>query len=684
MNLLEVAVRFLHLAVVMLLVGSFSFHLLVRRPAFRRAERDLSPYFQSAFKSQFRLARWSLLIAVCTAVVGLIMKVATVTGVSWSESANLKAASSVLFGTQFGKIWILRMVLACFLAIALAVEQYRWMRSDSTALHLMGGVLTALLLTTLAGTGHAAAAEGVTLLTQVSMDALHLLAAGAWLGGLVSFATLFAWARRHRHRSTVPMMQEATARFSRLGVVSVSTLVITGLFNTWYFVGGIPPLLGTTYGQLLLIKLALLIPLLAFASRNLLYLKPRLSAVMVPEREEQATSLLAQLKRSVIGEVTFGATILVIVAMMGITPPARHVQPEWPFSFRLDWNAIKASPQAGSQVTYGSALSLLGVALFGFALPRPRHRRWLSAVAALATVSGGLIVATSISIDAYPTTYRRPAIAYQTISIANGMTLYHESCAMCHGKAGYGDGPAAAELNPKPADLTARHATDHTAGDLYWWLSHGVRGSAMPGFKESLTEDERWDVINFLRALSSSEKARSLAPIVETEARLVAPDFLYATNRGETKALKDNRGSKIVLLVLFFLPDSRDRLLELDRNVAKLTTADLEILVVPSDVKQAQEDVESRIGNLPLITDGSDEIFKTYSLFGHSLDMDRNSPEAFAPRHTEFLIDKSGYIRARWIAGEGTGWLKLENLLQQIEMLLQEKSRAPAPDDHVH
>ena len=58
--------------------------------------------------------------------------------------------------------------------------------------------------------------------------------------------------------------------------------------------------------------------------------------------------------------------------------------------------------------------------------------------------------------------------------------------AVCHGIAGYGDGPAAADLKPKPADLTARHAASHTVGDLYWWLSHGIKETAMPGFRGEL------------------------------------------------------------------------------------------------------------------------------------------------------------------------------------------------------
>jgi hypothetical protein len=50
----------------------------------------------------------------------------------------------------------------------------------------------------------------------------------------------------------------------------------------------------------------------------------------------------------------------------------------------------------------------------------------------------------------------------------------------------------------------------------------------------------------------------------------------------------------------------------------------------------------------------------------------------------EILIDKQGYIRARWLPTEGEAWRKMENLMVQVDSLLKEKPRAPAPDEHVH
>jgi len=136
--------------------------------------------------------------------------------------------------------------------------------------------------------------------------------------------------------------------------------------------------------------------------------------------------------------------------------------------------------------------------------------------------------------------------------------------------------------------------------------------------------------------------------------------------------------------VLVSLPESRDRLEQLEKMAARLTSASVEIILVPSDAQGYRNAVDSAVSQLPVVTEGNDEIFKTFSLFNHSFETDRNSPEALLPKHTEFLIDKRGYIRARWIAKEGGGWLNIENLLQEIETLQNEKSQVPAPADHVH
>ncbi len=81
-------------------------------------------------------------------------------------------------------------------------------------------------------------------------------------------------------------------------------------------------------------------------------------------------------------------------------------------------------------------------------------------------------------------------------SIARGGPIYNTHCALCHGEKGKGDGVAGSTLSPRPADLT-KHAGHHGDGELAWKIAHG-RG-AMPGFKNVLTEEQIWDVVNFIR-----------------------------------------------------------------------------------------------------------------------------------------------------------------------------------------
>ena len=85
----------------------------------------------------------------------------------------------------------------------------------------------------------------------------------------------------------------------------------------------------------------------------------------------------------------------------------------------------------------------------------------------------------------------------QASSIAAGSVIYEQNCVVCHGEEGRGDGPLAASLSPKPVDLR-EHTAAHTESVLYQFISRGVQGTAMPAFEESLSDEERWHVLNFI------------------------------------------------------------------------------------------------------------------------------------------------------------------------------------------
>ena len=81
---------------------------------------------------------------------------------------------------------------------------------------------------------------------------------------------------------------------------------------------------------------------------------------------------------------------------------------------------------------------------------------------------------------------------------ASGKKLAETNCASCHGASGKGDGPAAAALNPKPADWTSAKVQSESEGELFWKISNG-RGP-MPPWKHH-SEKDRWDLVTYVKSL---------------------------------------------------------------------------------------------------------------------------------------------------------------------------------------
>jgi len=677
-------IRFFHLASTALLFGSLAFYFLVSRPALTSVGGLDSPEFAAFDRRQLRLTRWALLLVFLSGLSAFWLQIVAVSGLSFGAALNPTVVAEVLIGTRYGLVWSIRMVLLLFLEVVLN----RLDRGESATARAFGLLSAALLVMAPAFSGHAAAGEGFWLAVQLGVAAAHLLAASVWLGGLVIFAWFLRWLSRVEQAWHEAVFKAVTRRFSALGFVSVAILIATGAYNAWTLVGAVPPLVGTSYGQLLLVKLALLVPLIAIGAVNLLKLKPRILALRAQQSAASVIELLQGLRRNVTREAILGACVLVIVGMMSVTPPARHIQPEWPFAFRWNWNSTGFSAKIRTQLADAQWLAGAGAIGLVCAIILRRRPRYRLLGVSLATLGyGGWIYHTAISIDAYPTTYLRPSVPYNVISVANGAYFYQEACATCHGVGGYGDGPNGKGFKPRPADLTAKHSADHTAGDLFWWLTHGVKKDGaltrMPGFAASLEDEERWDMINFLRTLSAAERARQMSALVEPDPWLVAPDFVYRTLTNENRSLKDHRGNNFVMLVLFSLPDSLARLAELEALSGQLQNKNVKILLIPRDVSDIRG-LGGKVKSLSVVTDGSREAFDAYALYRRSFSEQGTQPDPPVPPHMEFLIDRQGYVRARWIPRDGAGWDKLENFFRDVDRLNQETPSAPAPDDHVH
>src|SRR5690606_9306444 len=102
------------------------------------------------------------------------------------------------------------------------------------------------------------------------------------------------------------------------------------------------------------------------------------------------------------------------------------------------------------------------------------------------------------AVDAYPETYQNTPVPFDALSISNGARHFAENCTSCHGPQGAGNGILAKTFDPPPADLlTEPHTARHTAGDFFHWLSYGLKNTGMPGFAANLTEEDRWDTVNY-------------------------------------------------------------------------------------------------------------------------------------------------------------------------------------------
>jgi mono/diheme cytochrome c family protein len=94
---------------------------------------------------------------------------------------------------------------------------------------------------------------------------------------------------------------------------------------------------------------------------------------------------------------------------------------------------------------------------------------------------------------------KNPVPANET-SIALGKKIYERQCLACHGVKGKGDGPAAVRLAKRPGNLSNPKLWEQSDGALFWKVNEGHK--PMPTFKNLMSDEERWPVINYIRTLA--------------------------------------------------------------------------------------------------------------------------------------------------------------------------------------
>jgi copper resistance protein D len=303
-----VAVRAVHFFATAVTAGSLVFRAVVADPALRSNPGDMA-----FVRSQILLTAWiALVIATLSGAVWLQLQAAAMSGLPLGEAMTREVLLTVLNQTQFGLVTEIRLVLAVILAVCLAFDRL----APSRRLALASGLG---LAATIAWTGHAGSTSDEMGILHLTADVLHLTAAAAWIGGLVSLTGLLTKTRCDP--AYAPLTREATRRFSTLGVASVGTLLSTGIVNAWILVGSFNAFVATGYGRLLMFKIGLFAVMLAFAAVNRFLLTPRL--ILSTESGLQLNALRLLTRNSLI-EIALGLAIYGIVGLLGTLHPAIH------------------------------------------------------------------------------------------------------------------------------------------------------------------------------------------------------------------------------------------------------------------------------------------------------------------------------------------------------------------------
>lgn len=214
--------------------------------------------------------------------------------VSWTEDAEL------LLSTSWGTTWKVGLAGTIVLLVAMVLA-----RRGSLTGWSIASVVALALAAFPALTGHASGVDegrGIALIA----DWLHVVAAGGWIGGLavVVYVSRLGGVDEGGLADLVPP-------FSTVAMAAVAVLVLSGSYSSWLHVGGFGGLVSTSYGRLLLAKLALVAVVLAIGARN----NRVLTSTLGTEAGSDA------MRRSATTELVFAQLVLLVTAVLVRTSP---------------------------------------------------------------------------------------------------------------------------------------------------------------------------------------------------------------------------------------------------------------------------------------------------------------------------------------------------------------------------
>lgn len=245
---------------------------------------------------------------------GMLALAASMTGSSvWA--VDREVLREIIGESAIGTAWIVRMAA---MAIAAAASLTTGRGALVPRLALLAS--SALAIATLVWTGHAGATEGWVGTAHRLSDIVHMLAAAVWIGGIAAFSWMLFRPQAALSDGHLLVAHRALDRFARVGTLSVGLIVATGIVNCFGVVGfpHFTRLPLTTYGELLILKLALFAAMLVLAAINRWRLTPSLGFAI--DRGSPVLAV-AGLRRSLLAEGSAALAVLALVAWLGTLEP---------------------------------------------------------------------------------------------------------------------------------------------------------------------------------------------------------------------------------------------------------------------------------------------------------------------------------------------------------------------------
>ena len=275
----------------------------------------LAPTESSANLTQCRyLLLTALIISALSAIIDLIFRSAALADVPPLEA--MEFIPKVITQSDYGFFWVLR-AISWLAMVSMLIWIWFGGRGIFPCIILLAGTLaTALLIST---TSHAGD-NGIWTLENL-INWLHLIGIAAWGGAVLLYAFVILPGFTYQ---TNPLQIAATvSRLSSLATVALVVVILTGIFNSWRQLGEISDLWNSEYGQMLLIKLALVSIMMSIGAMNRLHFVPQIE-LWSKDTNKQGTKPVQKFHRLLRVDSIVFITILIAAVILGMQSPPSH------------------------------------------------------------------------------------------------------------------------------------------------------------------------------------------------------------------------------------------------------------------------------------------------------------------------------------------------------------------------